>query len=408
MRFLILIPLIVLTLLSSAWIPPQECDDADREIPNNRSSQCKLVLPELTNIEYRFDYQYPSCWEELVFHFPGIVPSESPRGLGIWVVATDRELVPNRDSSGNIRTTNPPGAARVYGYDENGMWSHSTPIRVDIVHDAIILYNPRLYGVNSGIMADSLFGDPTDSYFGYSRMGLFVESRRTNSSSHYVLLSNALTRPSTLGKVSLANDCLALVRQETAERAHKAAEETAAAEAAAQATAIADAAAKEAERAQRERELQARIAKLEQKTAAEAQLKIAEAEATKTATVKAQLEHQQRLTEIFQETVRIQLAGQGDRARLLNEHLLNASTTAATFDEEVRAAEARINAYVEFNRQLLSSLEAYYAGLLTRLETANGTLATQQQRASELEQEIQAIEVELENATSTVATSTEQ
>ena len=77
MKILFIFAIISLSLFASnvyAWEPPLECADEDREIRGNRTTPCKLVLPELTEIEYRVRLDYPNCIEELAFHMPGIGP----------------------------------------------------------------------------------------------------------------------------------------------------------------------------------------------------------------------------------------------------------------------------------------------------------------------------------------------
>ena len=56
------------------WQRPTECADEDRKVSGNRSTPCKYVLPPLEKVEYIVHMVYPSCWEALVFRFPGLKP----------------------------------------------------------------------------------------------------------------------------------------------------------------------------------------------------------------------------------------------------------------------------------------------------------------------------------------------
>ena len=90
MKILFIFAIISLSLFASnvyAWEPPLECADEDREIQGNRTTPCKLVVPELTKIEYRVRLDYPNCAEELVFHMPGIsYPEQGIEREGILAV----------------------------------------------------------------------------------------------------------------------------------------------------------------------------------------------------------------------------------------------------------------------------------------------------------------------------------
>ncbi len=388
MRFLMLIPFMLAMLLSSAWEPPSQCADEDREIPGNRSTPCKLVLPDLERIEYRFRMDYPVCREEMVFHLPGLSEMDPLAGLSRYAV-------------------------RILGSEQQGteyphfvpfsMWRASGYL-ITTIPDQLILENG--YGgvldLNSPVVEKTRFQTRPATIYLTLRFHMI---RKEEVDRYYFLHSNDLPNPNVAGRVALANSCLDLVRQEKQQREHAAAVAKAEAKAQAQATAQADAANKAAEQARLEAEAQARIAILETKTAVEARKQVQEAELLRTKTLIKDIEHRQELGAILRDIVRIRLAGEEDRARLTNEYLLNVSTTVATFDEEVRAIEAKIQEYVEFNRKLLNQLEAYHAGLIDRLRQANESVVEQQERIGSLEQQIEQLETELE---SPVPTTTEQ
>ena len=69
MKWLMFLPLLLILV---GWTPPETCDPSDREIWGNLSSPCKLEIPEIKAVEYRFRMEYPYCLEELIFHTPGV------------------------------------------------------------------------------------------------------------------------------------------------------------------------------------------------------------------------------------------------------------------------------------------------------------------------------------------------
>ena len=379
MRFLILIPFMLAMLFSSAWEPPTECADEDREIAGNRSTPCKLILPELETVEYRVEHIDPYCVEKLVFHLPGI--DEPTEEIDIQ---PEVSRLPNPTSILNTAS----------------LWQNRQ-VRIEV--DSVTVFGEG-YGSNYRVGEDSVLGkwSGRSDYIGL----LFKVSSDVRSySSSYNLLSNFVVRPDTTAKLDLINSCFDLVRQAQAARDHATAVKKAEAEAQAQATAQADAANKAEEQAKLEAEAQARIAILETKAAVEARKKVQEAELLKTQTLIKDIEHRQELGAILRDIVRIRLAGEQDRVRLTNDYLLNVSTTVATFDEEVKAIESKVQEYVEFNQSLIEQLEAYHAGLVTRLQAASNSVEQQQQRIEDLEGQIKQLETQLE---SPISTTTEQ
>ena len=392
MRFLILIPFMLVMLFSSAWEPPTECADEDREIAGNRSTPCKLVLPALERVEYRVEHIDPYCVEKLVFHLPGIDEPDVEIDIKAYVskYAWTRELIDNATTF---------ATRREFRQNIFGLW---VQVSYAIGDDVVDMSSTRAYRLTSSVDQESELDKWRSRGHEYIGLNFGVPGAAGRG---YTIYSNFVQRPDVSGKVGLLNSCFDLVRQAQAARDHAAAVKKAEAEAQAQATAQADAANKAAEQARLEAEAQARIAILETKTAVEARKQVQEAELLRTKTLIKDIEHRQELGAILRDIVRIRLAGEEDRARLTNEYLLNVSTTVATFDEEVRAIEAKIQEYVEFNRKLLNQLEAYHAGLIDRLRQANESVVEQQERIGSLEQQIEQLETELE---SPVPTTTEQ
>ena len=68
----------------AAWDPPEDCADEDRTIQGNRNSPCKLVVPDISHVEYRVRMAYPQCVEETLIHMPGTIAPEDPPRLFIY------------------------------------------------------------------------------------------------------------------------------------------------------------------------------------------------------------------------------------------------------------------------------------------------------------------------------------
>ena len=369
MRYLIILPLTLVTLFSTAWAPPSECADRDREIYGNRASPCELVFPEIESVVYEAVMEYPTCTAQATFHVPGMTATN--RVEESTMVGGDTNTFEFHVSSWPHGWQFPQGHELIAYYSEDK-----------------VVFPFRTYKLTSRV--------PGRSPWIYANIAVRAYVGLLRGYGGYYVFSNILPAPNISAHAGLVNACLDLVRQEKQRIDNEAAAAAAEAEANAQATAIADAANKEKEQAEREAALQARLAKLEIVTATGAKLKVEEAELLKTQTVAKQLEHQKELGEIFRETVRIRLAAQEDRAKLLNDYLLAASTTVANFDEEVRAFESKIQQYIEFNQLLLTALETYHTGLIERLNRANESVDEQQQRVSDLEREIKQLETELQ------------
>ena len=290
MKYLLVILIAALLCLpftsnAFAWEPPLECADEDREIQGNRTTPCKLVLPEKITLEYRFRMDYPYCIEEMAFHIPGVGRTEKP-------VVTDADAM-MRTEDGIFRG----GGYGWLGYYYDGLTAL----------DDYLVFQPSLpgYTVDSGVSAESRFGNPTP---GYDHVALQIEV--DGISKGYRLQHSGIPRPSTNSKLDLANSCLALLVQEKRDREH--AEQLRQEEAEKQAELLVqrEAQLKAEEQAKREAEKQARIAKLELQTILENKIAVANTELIKTETLVAQLEHEKVIGAILREIINIRLTGE--------------------------------------------------------------------------------------------------
>ena len=183
----------------------------------------------------------------------------------------------------------------------------------------------------------------------------------------------------------------ALIRRLEDDREHQAAVEKAEVEAAARIESQKDADEKAEQQAQRDAESQARIAAQELAAAQESKRRIAATELLKTQTLETQIEHEEVVADIFREIVRIRLAGHEDRARITNEYMTRAEATAASFEEETVETEGRIQAYLDFNAELLDRLGEYQADIGARLERVRASVAEQQASIDALKEEAQGL-----------------
>ena len=142
------------------------------------------------------------------------------------------------------------------------------------------------------------------------------------------------------------------------------------------------------ERAESEAKAQAEIAAAQRKAALESKAAAARLELLKTETLQKQLAHEQEIAAIVQDILRIRLAGEEDRARIINEYLTRIEREAAQFDEERGEIEARINQYLDFNAKLLTSLAEYRVSVEQTTVEVNNRIAEQQVAIERLEQQI--------------------
>ena len=300
----------------AAWEPPEDCADEDRTIPGNRNSPCKVVVPDISHVEYRVRMDYPECVEEMLIHMPWSIAPEDPPNAFIHV--NDRHLT------------------RIW----DRYFAHITRIR-----DGHVRVQGKKWDLKSSVNSLSAFGNPTttdDALMQVQASGSYKDS-------------NWVERPRTDAVAELVNACLDLVRQEKEDREHQAEVEKAEREAAAWIEAQKDADEKAEQQAQRDAESQARIAAQELEAAQESKRRIVATELLKTQTLATQIEHEEVVAGILREIVRIRLAGQEDRARLTSEYMTRAQVTVASFEDETAEVEGRIQAYLDFNAALLVS-----------------------------------------------------
>lgn len=334
----------------SAWEPPEDCEPEYREISGNTGTPCKPAFPEIQSVEYLVTKDYPNCIEEMVFRMPDLVPTGDSRITFLYRYTPRSSLT---DTWHYYRWEYSDGYLHVRG----NSWNERSRIE------------------------ESAFGNPTneDDPSIYLRPYLSRDGYITSGANRV-----SITRPRTDNVVALANACLALVRQEKADREHAVAVAQAEADAEARRQAEIDAAIREREQAAREAEAQARVAEAELAAAKEAQRIVAETELLRTQTLKAQLAHEEAIAGVLQDIARIRLAGQQDRARLTNEYLVRAEASAEAFNVEVEEIEATIQRYLDFNSELLIQLEQYRADIAAKLQEAEQDLAEQQARIEAL------------------------
>lgn len=378
MKYLLL-TIAVFTLLAFTWESPVECDDADREISGNRTTPCKLVVPEITSVEYRVREEYPNCIEEMVFHIPGI-------GL------------PTEQKIRKISAISARGQGRrgyLYHYND---WGDQT-VRYDLRDDYVVIRRAPL-GLNSSIKPESGLGNPDRRSGPNIALEFRVRGKRD-----YKVYSNFLPRPRTDAKLDLVNSCLALLVQEKEDREH--AERLKQEEAAKQAELKAqrDAELKAEIQAKREAENQERLAKLELQAVLDNKITAANTELIKTQTLAAQLASEQAIGEVLREIARIKLVGEEDRAKITNDHLTIVGESLSDFDRESAEIDARIREYIAFNELLLTSIAEYRTDIEERTASANALVEEQleqigqmQQQAEDLAQEIKALPAPVEEA----------
>ena len=107
----------------------------------------------------------------------------------------------------------------------------------------------------------------------------------------------------------------------------------------------------------------------------------------------AEIAHEEVLSGILLDILRIRLAGQEDRARITNWYLTRALEEREAFDDETSEIEARIQQYLDFNASMLAQIAEYQSTLQERLDALNASLAEQQAKIDALEQEARDIAV---------------
>ncbi len=161
----------------AAWDPPEECADEDREIEGNRNSPCKVVVPEISHVEYRVRMVYPQCVEEMLVHMPGSV-APSGRPPQITIRADTTHYIWNNDS-----------------------------VHVITIKDGHVQVTGRRWGVTSAINRSS-----------FENIGSQLRVGIPTLPNGWLIYSNWVERPRTDAVVELVNACLSQVREETAQR----------------------------------------------------------------------------------------------------------------------------------------------------------------------------------------------
>ena len=343
----ILLLLAMSTTNAMAWEPTEDCSPEERQSPGNTNTPCNVVFPESQSTEYLIEKHYPHCIETMRIHFPGMkytVDSE------IYFFA-----------KGPTRTSQ-----TWYTWGGTLPWSYS--------EEHIVVYGWQ-WSLRDAIK-ESHFSNP-DGYL----PDLYITDKDDRN-----LRVNAIqiARPRTDNVAALVSACLALVQQEKDDKEHAVRLVQEEADAEARRIVEADATAKEQEQALRDAESQAREAEAELEAAQERQKTITETELLKTETLRIQLAHEEIIAGILQEIARIRLAGQKDRARLTNEYLIRVESSAAAFDLEREEIERTIQAYLDFNTELLEQLEQYRANIARQLEEVELKLEAQRARIEEI------------------------
>ena len=347
MKYILLVFVLSLFAISvsatMAWEPPEDCGPDQRQAPGNTNTPCKLVFPEIQNIEYKIMKVYPNCIEGIEIRIPGLKPTSTS--------AVQFNTLEEWWGSRKIWNDLP------WQYKDN----HLSVLGLQ-------------WGLNSSI-TESLFGNPNAR-----EPNVYLSGIHKNSETNRV----GIARPRTDNVATLVSACLALVQQEKDDIEHAARLAQEEADAEARRIAEADADRKEQGQALRDAETQARIAEEELKAVQERQRIVAETELIKTQTLRTQLEHEEAVAAIVQEIARIRLAGQQDRARLTNEYLIRAEASASEFNAEVEEIRKTIQDYLDFNSALLAQLDEYRSNIATELEEVEYELDQQRERIEEL------------------------
>ena len=331
------------------WLPPEECADEDRTVTGNRSTPCRYELPTLESAEYRVRMAYPSCTEELVISAPGINP---------LLIAYNIRLF----------SSNPVTSAsqHIYTYEdpEHGGFF---PLR-HVFNDGYIIVSGENWTVNSPVEG-SRFGN----FMGYPSlsgwMRFYPESGRYN---YYDRRFNTTPSPDIFNWRDLVNTCLISIHQERQATATVAVLE-------AESTRIV----MEDILAEQQATRQAAVDAEELRLSLENRIVVARTEARQTEALVGELARREVIAGILRDIVRIRLAGQEDRARITNEFLSRHDVAVGAFASETSEVEARIQEYLDFNDQLLASIDQYQEELEVRLSGV-GEAATHPERGNRI------------------------
>ena len=374
--------LLFVSASAAAWSPPEDCADADRESPGNRSTPCRVSFPKsIEPVSYSVEMYYPYCFEEVSFAVPGLLKAADSVEVYHAVISP---------ASGHnaqvMRLLNGSGWVEPAYWEIKSLYRGDVPFLMFSEGRLHILGYAWLLG--SSITESSWFLGGIYPHIPDLFSSFYVRLE-VKGGAEYRIVSPAAFLPSVDGVVELANACLALVQQEKDEREHAAAVAREGQEAQARIEAQADADEKSAIQARREAEAQARIAEQELAAALVSKARAAEIELIKTQTLESQIKHEEVVAGILRDIVRIRLAGQEDRARITSDYLARWEATAAEFEVETSEVETRIQQYIDFNAQLLERIADYQQRIDSRLATVGASIAEQQANIEQILQEAQ-------------------
>ena len=366
---------------ASAWEPPGNCADADREIPGNRLTPCKLTFPEvLEDVTYEVKMVYPNCIELLSFALPGARPKEERELINVQGVGIRSQVVGGKGRGSELYRTITDLEVIEVGRDRfyagGNVWNVASSVEGHSHFTGWAVHPPLEFIIGLWIGARSSLALANQEYRTY-----WAETPPTSL-------------PDVSGMAELAHSCIALLAQEKQDREH--ADELARQEAESQARIRAqeDADRKAAEQAQREAETQARIAKEELAAALASKVKTAEIELIKTQTLETQLKHEEEVAGILRDIVRLRLSGQEDRARITNEYLGRLEQMASEVDVEASDVEARVQKYLDFNAQLLERIAEYQSAVESRLAQVEVSITEQTEQLAQIREEAEQTEPE--------------
>ncbi len=333
------------------WTPPDACADEDRVVPGNRTTPCRYVFPsEVEAVEYVVHMSYPYCYEAIEVKIPGLLP-------------LDANLVDMRDTK-----------LRHIGFTIDGYGQWNQPHYDWYIEPGYMVLLGRKWDLSSRVDGESnLPSYPSMSL----RLVLDTNLGRDYERRQYVE-STIFTMPSTVGTLDLVNSCLVQVQNEQEHREYLIELEAQERAEAARLQAELEAARLAEQEAIELAEAQARMAAEEMVAVIQTRERAASEELIRTQALVDEIAHEEALALVLQEVVRIRLSGQEDRARITGEYLTRTDVLAQEFDVETTETEERIQAYLDFNTELMSQIADYQADLENRLETLRQDIRTQE------------------------------
>ena len=366
---------------ASAWEPPESCADADREIPGNRSTPCKLTFPgSLEDVTYEVKMVYPSCIEVLSFALPGARPKEEREPINVQAMGFRSQVVGGKGRGSELYPTITDLEVIEVGRDRfyagGNVWNVASSVEGHSHFTGWAVHPPLEFMISLKIGARSSV------------------ARGSREHASYWVYTPPAPLPDVSGMAELAHSCIALLAQEKEDREHAEAMARQEAESQARIKAQEDADRKAAEQAQREAETQARIAKEELAAALASKVKASEIELIKTQTLETRLKHEEVVAGILRDIVRLRLSGQEDRARLTNEYVARLELSASEADVEASEVEARVQQYLDFNAQLLERIAEYQSAVESRLAQVEESITQQTERLAQIREEAEQAETD--------------